>query len=198
MINLDENALLERFARLSVMNSSQDGQSPREGGQQVARRAAVLAPLVWENGGWSLLYIRRSDRLADHQGQVAFPGGLVEASDSSLEMTALREAWEELGIAPEDVRLVGQLQQLMTGTGFSILPVVGIIPWPYPLKLSLDEVARAFTIPLSWLADPDHREERWYDRDGRRFKVIYYESYQGEILWGATARMTVALLKIIL
>ena len=197
VVDLDENVLAERFARRQLLPGYDERQEAGAGKRPV-RRAAVLAPLLRENGAWSLLYIRRSDQLADHQGQVAFPGGGVEASDPSPEATALRETWEELGIEPKDVRVVGRLPGLLTGTGFSIQPVVGIIPWPYALRLSADEVAHAFTIPLSWLAEPAHREERWYERDGRRARVFFFAPYQGEVLWGATARMTVELLAILL
>jgi hypothetical protein len=95
------------------------------------------------------------------------------------------------------VKVLGQLDKQLTGTGYRITPVVGIIPWPYPFILSIEEVVSVFTIPLSWLADPANREERPFNRDGASFNVIYFSLYQGEQLWGATARMTMNLITLL-
>jgi 8-oxo-dGTP pyrophosphatase MutT (NUDIX family) len=161
------------------------------------RQASVLVPLLWAENEWRLLFIRRSDHVLDHKGQVAFPGGSWEEIDASEEETALRETWEEIGVDPKDVRVLGRLDRLLTGTGYRVTPVVGIIPWPYTFTLSTDEVASVFTIPLSWLAEPANREERPFARDGESINVIYFSKYQGELLWGATARMTMNLITLL-
>ncbi len=161
------------------------------------RCAAVLVPLVRMDGQWHLLMIRRSDHVADHKGQVAFPGGACETADENLEATALRETFEEISIAPENIRILGRLRDLVTVSGFCVAPIVGVVSWPSELVLSSDEVSRAFTIPLQWLADPGNREIRILNRLGRNVEVIYYQSYDGEILWGATARMVKNLLDVL-
>jgi 8-oxo-dGTP pyrophosphatase MutT (NUDIX family) len=162
------------------------------------RKAAVLIPLVCERGALSLLFTRRTDTVHDHKGQVAFPGGTVELQDPSMDDTALRETFEEIGIPPEEVCVLGRMPQYPTITGYMITPVVGLIPWPYDLRFSDQEVSRVFTIPLSWLADPENREEKEMTfPDGRRERVVIFCPYQGEKVWGVTARITLSFLKVL-
>jgi 8-oxo-dGTP pyrophosphatase MutT (NUDIX family) len=163
------------------------------------RKAAVLMALTSISGKWHLVLTRRTETVQHHKGQVAFPGGAWEPADSSLEQTALREAYEEIGLAPEAVRVLGVLDQMLTISSYLVTPVVGSIPWPYMFTLSVDEVVRVFTIPLDWLADPVNWEERPYFNPQRSATamVIYFKPYDGEILWGASARLTVTLLKVL-
>lgn len=163
------------------------------------RKAAVLMPLAKIKGEWHLVYTRRTETVQDHKGQVAFPGGAWEPVDNSLEETALREANEEIGLLPSDVRILGNLDQMLTITSFLVTPVVGVIRWPFPFILSQAEVSRVFTIPLAWLADPANAEERpfFHPQRNATLLVIYYQPYDGEILWGASARMTRILLKVL-
>lgn len=159
--------------------------------------AAVLVPMVSIEKSWHLLFIRRADNENDHHsGQVAFPGGHHDHDDSSLKNTALREAWEEVGLKPEDVHILGQLQDHVSTTRFRIRPIVGLVPWPYSLSIDKKEVSRYFTIPLDWLAIPENKEIRhWRSVEGRSLiPVIYFREYDGETLWGATARITVDLI----
>lgn len=160
--------------------------------------AAVLLPLLRQDEKWHLLFIRRTENDADrHSGQVAFPGGGREPEDTSIKAAALREAQEEIGINPDDVQILGQLQEFVTISNFLVTPFVGVIPWPYPLSPSPAEVVRAFTIPLDWLAHPknhtiDHRKIPGQDI---RIPVIRFEEYDGEVLWGVSARFTIQFLK---
>ena len=164
----------------------------------VRRNAAVLVPLLSQNGEWKLLYTRRTEQVPHHKGQISFPGGAYEPGDESLVQTALRETCEEIGLRPEEVRILGELSGLPSVSNYMITPIVGRITKPFDVKLSEYEVSRVFTIPLAWLADASHRDIRPYHAaDGRVFDVIYYKSYDGEVLWGATARMTVLLLRIL-
>lgn len=160
------------------------------------RPAAVLVPLLLENNQWHLLFTRRTETVNSHKGQVSFPGGAADPEDVSIEATALREAYEEIGLQAAGVRILGQLAVRPTISRFLVTPVVARIPWPISFELSTHEVSRVFTIPLHWLADAAHREERpravpeaVYER------VIYYQPFDGEIVWGATAHITVSLLR---
>ncbi|MDD2922496.1 MAG: CoA pyrophosphatase [Anaerolineales bacterium] len=161
----------------------------------VLKCAAVLVPLTLYQSEWHLLFTRRTDRVESHKGQVSFPGGACDDGETTPEQTALREADEEIGVHPADVKILGRLSSMVTISHFRVTPVVGVIPSPYAFKVAGFEVARVFTIPLLWLADKNHYWE-FFRRDSDR-ALIAYHPYDGELLWGATARMTVNFLKAI-
>jgi 8-oxo-dGTP pyrophosphatase MutT (NUDIX family) len=159
------------------------------------RLAAVLIPLLQVDSDWHVLLTRRTDTVQSHKGQVSFPGGAAEPEDDSPEATALREAHEEIGLRPADARILGRLAVRPTISSYLVTPVVARIPWPYPLRLSPAEVSRAFHVPLAWLAQAAHREERPHTAPGGIFdRVIFYQAFEGEVLWGASARITLDLL----
>ena len=155
--------------------------------------AAVLVPLLWEDSQWSLLFTRRTERVESHKGQVSFPGGGCDEGELTPEETALREAQEEIGLNPSGVRILGRLANMITITSFHVTPVVGVIEWPAVFTVGAHEVARIFTIPLYWLADTRNRWE--FPIPGGSRSLIAFHPYDGELLWGATARMTVDFLK---
>ena len=164
-----------------------------------ARPAAVLVSLVRHDARWHLLFTRRTENVETHRGQVSFPGGRVEAEDADAVAAALREAEEEIGIRPSDVRVLGQMDSLLTVTQYLITPIVGVIPWPYPLRPDPVEVAGVFLIPLEWLADPAHLETRTRQllAGGPDVPVYSYAPYEGNVLWGASARITLDLLNLL-
>ncbi|MFT3895376.1 MAG: CoA pyrophosphatase [Anaerolineales bacterium] len=159
------------------------------------RCAAVLIPLLWHENEWHVLYTRRTDKVESHKGQVSFPGGACDEGETTPEQTALREAQEEIGLNPNDVKVLGRLTNLITITYFRVTPVVGVIKWPTVFQVGEHEVARIFTIPLGWLANSSNRWE--FERPGLRRGLIAYHPYDGELLWGATARMTVDFLNVL-
>lgn len=153
--------------------------------------AAVLIPLMRFDGEWHVLFTVRTERVEHHKGQVSFPGGACDPADATPEATALRELEEEIGVRPGDVRVLGRLNEIRTITYFRITPVVGVLPWPYTFRISTVEVARVFSIPLEWLADPAHRIT--FSLNGRTLTV--YFPHSGEVLWGASAQITLELLQ---
>jgi 8-oxo-dGTP pyrophosphatase MutT (NUDIX family) len=159
------------------------------------RHASVLIPLAIMEGEWHILFTRRSEIVAHHKGQVSFPGGAKDLQDDSPESTALREAQEEIGLQPGDVQILGRLGDYLTVTNFQVVPVVGVIPWPYCFTVHTREVERVFTIPMAWLADPANFHEFIRAETGK--SVIAYFPYDGELLWGATARMTLSLMRVL-
>ena len=164
------------------------------------REAAVLVPFLRIEDAWHILYIRRTSYAGDrHGGQVAFAGGKREDVDRSLLDTALREAEEEVGIVQQDVEVLGHINHHHTVSDFQVRPYVGTVRWPYELTLDGIEVARAFTMPLRWLAEAgNYRTEQRQHPDSRRpWPVVYYDLYDGEMLWGATARMTLSLIDVL-
>ena len=157
--------------------------------------AAVLVPLVWESSEWHLLYTRRTDKVESHKGQVSFPGGACDEGETTPEQTALREADEEIGLNPNDIKVLGRLADMVTISYYRVTPVVGVVKWPTVFRVGEHEVARVFTIPLGWLANPSNRWQ--FERPEMKRALIAYHPYDGELLWGATARMTVDFLKIL-
>jgi 8-oxo-dGTP pyrophosphatase MutT (NUDIX family) len=160
--------------------------------------ASVLIPFIKKGNSWHLLYIRRTVASHDrHSGQVAFPGGRAEISDRNAEDTAIREAHEEIGIDPADIQILGRLRDMLTITNYRVTPVVGALPWPFEFRPQKNEVARIFSIPLTWLAQPENRsiDMRGAQVLGKPVPVIHYRKFDGEVLWGASARITLILLE---
>lgn len=152
------------------------------------RQAAVLVPLVEHPGGLTMMLTRRTDHLDDHPGQISFPGGRIEASDASPEAAALREAVEEVGLAENHVTIIGRLDQYITRTGFSVVPVVALVDPNYTVSPDEFEVAEVFEVPLAFLMDAANhrRDSRIFRGTKREFYAMPYDSYY---IWGATAGM---------
>lgn len=150
--------------------------------------AAVLFPIVQREGGNTVLLTQRTAHLKDHGGQISFPGGRVENDDLSPAHTALRETEEEIGLPAERIDVLGYLPEYRTGTGFRVVPVVGLVHPPFELRLDPFEVAEAFEVPLAFLLDPsNHQRHSLHYRGAMRhfFAMPYGERF----IWGATAGM---------
>jgi 8-oxo-dGTP pyrophosphatase MutT (NUDIX family) len=150
------------------------------------REAAVLIGLQQHGDAVRIILTQRTDHMRNHAGQVAFPGGAVDAEDLSHHHAALREAQEEIGLNPEDVQVIGQLPDYLTGSGFRIKPVLAIVAEGASLSLNPDEVAEVFDVPLSFLMNPDNhltQSRIWQDIE-RHYYVMHYEN---RMIWGVTA-----------
>ena len=167
-------------------------------GQRLAGRAlrpaAVLVPLVRRPEGLTVLLTRRTDHLNDHAGQVSFPGGRTDPEDTDAVATALREAHEEVGIAADEVEVVGRLPTYTTVTAYEVTPVVGLLDPPRALLLDAFEVAEVFEVPLAFLMDPANHRRHAFEWDGlsRQFiSMPWGRDARGEsyFVWGATAAM---------
>jgi len=154
--------------------------------------AAVLVPIVLRDPELTVLLTQRTAHLHDHAGQVSFPGGRCEADDASPTATALREAEEEVGLDPAQVEVLGLLPEYVTGTGFIITPVVGLVHPPLNLKLDDFEVADAFEPPLAFLLDPANRSRQRLEYRGE-WREYWAMPWRGRYIWGATAGMLVGL-----
>jgi len=141
------------------------------------KTSAVLIPLFYNQGQYYVLFTERSDEVNFHKGQVCFPGGTQEPSDSSLLQTALREIEEEISLKAKDVEILGELDDSITLTSnYVISPFVAFIPHPYPFKAEGREIREIFSVPLSFLMN-----EANFKQDS------YAYEYEGHIIWGATA-----------
>jgi 8-oxo-dGTP pyrophosphatase MutT (NUDIX family) len=161
----------------------------RRAGTRELAPAAVLLPIV-ARAEPSVLFTRRTLHLSRHAGQVSFPGGRLNADDSSLVRTALRETEEETGIGAEFVEIAGFLDCYETGTGFAILPVVGMLREGFALTPDSNEVEDVFEVPLAFLLDPANRERRSMEWQGKQ-RQFYAFGYGSHYIWGATAGILV-------
>jgi 8-oxo-dGTP pyrophosphatase MutT (NUDIX family) len=155
-------------------------------------RAAVLVPVVQRDAGPTLLLTERSLQLANHSGQIAFPGGRIDASDADANAAALREADEEVGLDRSHVEIIGALSNYVTGTAFVVTPVVALVRPGFALTLNAGEVADAFEVPLAFLMDPANHHRHMLEWEGARrewFSMPFREGATERFVWGATAGM---------
>ena len=156
------------------------------------RAAAVLVPLIDHAGGISVLLTQRTAHLSAHAGQISFPGGRIEADDPDAVAAALRETEEEVGLPRHQISVVGRLDTYITGTGFEITPIVGLLAPPFALTIDPYEVAEAFEVPLAFLMTPANHQRHVFELEGvqRRFLSMPWHDERGEyFIWGATAAM---------
>jgi 8-oxo-dGTP pyrophosphatase MutT (NUDIX family) len=158
--------------------------------------AAVLLPLVLRDDAPSVLLTKRTEHLHHHPGQISFPGGRVEQGDASPIDTALRETEEEIGLNRRHIELIGTLPDYLTGTGFRVTPVVGLVTPPFELTLDAFEVAEAFEVPLSHFLDPANHEQHSIIHEGR-LRHFHAMPYQGYFIWGATAGIIMSLYRLL-
>jgi 8-oxo-dGTP pyrophosphatase MutT (NUDIX family) len=155
-----------------------------------ARRtpAAVLVPLVEREGGMTVLLTQRAATLKDHAGQISFPGGRIEPGDADAWHAALREAQEEIGLAPSLVEFAGYLPDHVVISGFRVTPVVGFVKPEYQLRLAAAEVHDVFEVPLDFILDAANHKTR-QRQIGELTVDIHDIPYGGRNIWGATAGM---------
>jgi 8-oxo-dGTP pyrophosphatase MutT (NUDIX family) len=189
---LDLGAIARALAAARPAVSSDYDLDPEAGAalpaDRVLRQAAVLVPLVERGAGLNVILTRRSGRLRNHPGQVAFPGGRVDPEDASLLDAALREAEEEVGLSPADVALIGRLDTHETVTRFAVTPFVAHVADAFRPRPEPSEVEEVFEVPLAFLVDPANLQLHSRPWQGVR-RTYYAIPYGPHYIWGATARM---------
>ncbi len=158
--------------------------------------AAVLVPLFKKAEACHLLFTKRSEQVKYHKGEISFPGGVVDEEYKELIRTALREAFEEIGLKENDVQIIGVLDDIVTTTQFIVTPIVGLFPYPYPFRVSEVEIAELIEVPLSFLLAGENLSEREFSRGGQQ-EIIYFYQYGNHTTWGATARILKQFLDVI-
>lgn len=184
--------LRRHFATVQMPAQSVYGDEGVRPDAEALKPAAVLIPIIDRDTGLTMLFTRRASHLKDHSGQVSFPGGRVAAGDATPEATALREAEEEIGLAPARVELLGRLPEYHTRTGFRITPVVGAIAPPLELRADANEVEEIFEVPLAFLLDTANHQRHSREWQGE-LRWFFAMPYQEHYIWGATAGMLVNL-----
>lgn len=161
------------------------------------KEASVLIPMFEKDDRAYVLFTKRSNHVEHHKGQISFPGGGVDDSDPSLEYTALREAYEEIGLMERDVKLLGRLDDTITfASRYIVHPFVGLIPYPYEFKINKKEVEKLISVPLDFFLQDGVPKIKAIYYDGKIYNTPAYE-YHGEIIWGATARILTNLIEIL-
>ena len=156
--------------------------------------AAVLIPVLPRDEP-HIVFTVRSHLVEHHKGEVSFPGGIWEPEDENLRRTALREAWEETGIDPNHVRVLGEVSHFVTISNFHVTPFLGLLDRaPYPFRASEVEVAEILEVPLSHLLDPANHGVRPLERDGQRYELRDY-LWREHVIWGATGAILRRLLE---
>lgn len=156
--------------------------------ERPGREASVLLALLERPAGLTMLFTERAAHLKDHAGQISFPGGRLGATGETPVEAALREAAEEVGLAPRAVAVLGCLDVHLTGTGFAVTPVVGFVAGPFQPRPDPTEVASVFEVPLDYILDPRNTQSTYRERFGTRFRTPELR-YGGHRIWGATAAM---------
>ncbi len=196
----------DRFARLAQGWRSTDVTNAVRGDHLLAPAisppappltpAAVLVPLIDQPQGLTVLLTQRTAHLAAHAGQVSFPGGRTEEGDADAIAAALRETEEEVGLPADHVEVIGRLDTYITGTGFEITPIVGLVRVPYPMAPDPFEVAEVFEVPLDFLIDPANRQIKSREFQGK-LRSFFVLPYENRYIWGATAAMLVNLAEVL-
>ncbi len=204
--NISATLLRESFAHTQMPLDPTDVVMPpgserwpsgmREKLAQTLTPAAVLIPVIERADSLSILLTQRSAELKHHASQVSFPGGRMEESDDDILATALRETHEEVGIAPDEVSVIGYLDPMPTVTGYAVTPVVGLLAEPDGIVVDKSEVEYTFEVPLQFLLDP--RNELAAEREfyGQKMPIVEFV-YDDQRIWGATAFMLVMMRKIL-
>ena len=185
--------LIERLSRApppAALDLSDGYRLPGREGEP--RSAAVLVPIVNRPGELAVLFTQRSADLPDHAGQISFPGGRVEAGDRDVDVAALRETEEEIGLSRDRVTILGRLAEYETVTGYRVTPVVGWVEPPFQVVPDPVEVADVFEVPLAFLLEP-RNQKRHFRMLGELRRDYFAIPFGDRYIWGATAAMLMIL-----
>jgi len=169
--------------------------SPRNIAGNYYKPAAVLMPIQERDDGDYLVLTKRAEHLNRHRGQIAFPGGRIDAGDAGELEAALRESEEEIGLDPSHVKILGRIDQVMAAYGYVVTPFVGLIPTRYEFRPNPAETAAVFAVPIDALLEPSNVSLA--DHGWSNGATVYHFHYGPWDIWGATANMIVQFLELV-
>src|SRR4030042_5141589 len=152
------------------------------------KNSAVMILFINRQNIPHLIFTKRTEWVETHKGQISFPGGMRDSTDADLFQTARRETFEEIGIEPEQIQLLGQLDDFYTVTNFIVSPFVGVVTYEFRYRINEREVAKVLEVPLSLFLESTYFEVKKWPYQNRLYDVYFYH-YQQEVIWGATAFM---------
>jgi 8-oxo-dGTP pyrophosphatase MutT (NUDIX family) len=158
--------------------------------------AAVLIPIIPRNGDYHILFTKRSENLNHHGGEISFPGGVSQPEDSDTLMTALRETWEEVGIPPDEVDVLGALDDFLSIHNYLVTPYVGVVSPERRFVANPSEIERLIEVPFSFLLTPGIFQLREWTWQGRTFP-LFFITYGSDTIWGLTAAMLKQFLELV-
>lgn len=180
---MDKSTFLSRFHSAPALGSGDDYPLKQQG-----RAAGVLIPLMDHPEGLKVMLTQRALHLVHHPGQISFPGGKWEEQDDTLIDTALREAWEEIGLPEESCQVIGMLPEHRTITGFCISAAVAIVQPGFSIKIDTNEVSDVFEVPLEFLLNPQNHITEHFHR-GKLTNPVHFIPWKNRMIWGATAAL---------
>ncbi len=181
--------LLKKTKNISDINNLQPNLNPKKKPKTPPIAAAVLVPIIERDDNYSVLYTKRSEKLRNHSGQIAFPGGKIDKNDENIAAAAIREAYEEVAILPEEVEILGYMPSIFTGTNYLITPVVGLVKPTNKFIANKEEVAEFFEVPLDFLL-----KEQAYQATkifyAKKLQKTWTIQHKDKHIWGITAHIT--------
>ncbi|MEF1255937.1 MULTISPECIES: CoA pyrophosphatase [unclassified Vibrio] len=186
---LNKNHIIQRFQLLQTVDYNQEAlKRVAHLKQSHLRKASVLIGFVEREHGLNIIFTRRARHLKHHPGQISFPGGKYEASDSNLAETALRETFEEVGIDRNKIEIFGQMPELVTISKFTVTPFLAFISPDYEIQIDANEVDELFEVPASIILDKNHLHSQKFKVNNFSHRVFGL-SYQHHFIWGMTAQI---------
>lgn len=186
---LNKNHIIQRFQLLQTVDYNQEAlKRVAHLKQSHLRKASVLIGFVEREHGLNIIFTRRARHLKHHPGQISFPGGKYEASDSNLAETALRETFEEVGIDRDKIEIFGQMPELVTISKFTVTPFLAFISPDYKIQIDANEVDELFEAPASIILDKNHLHSQKFKVNNFSHRVFGL-SYQHHFIWGMTAQI---------
>lgn len=186
---LNKNHIIQRFQLLQTVDYNQEAlKRVAHLKQKQLRKASVLIGFVEREHGLNVIFTRRARHLKHHPGQISFPGGKYEISDSDLAETALRETYEEVGIEKDKIEIFGQMPELVTVSKFTVTPFLAFVSPDYKTQIDSNEVDELFEVPASIVLDKNHLHSHKFQVNNFSHRVFGL-SYQHHFIWGMTAQI---------